>query len=88
MGFGGAAAAMAASLKNNNRRNKREAFSHLIGESDSESQGINIEPVSEDALQEIRDKLRRQRSIVFRKRLMACILTIILIMGILIYASL
>ncbi|WP_025741066.1 hypothetical protein [Aquimarina pacifica] len=61
--MGGEGAMMQAihSLRNNSRRNKREAFSHLSGESDSESQGIKVEPVSEEVLKEIRNKLKKQR---------------------------
>ncbi len=73
MGFGGAAAAMITSLKNNNRRNKREAFDGWTA-SDKESQGIKIEPVSEDALAKIREKLKRQRKTAFYKNLIAIIL--------------
>lgn len=60
MGFGGATAAMITSLKNNNRRNKREAFDGWTSSSKT-SQGIKIEPVSEEILQEIRNKLKRQK---------------------------
>jgi len=49
MGFGGATAAMITSLKNNNRRNKREAFDGWTSSSKT-SQGIKIEPVSEETL--------------------------------------
>ncbi len=60
MGFGGSTAAMITSLKNNSRRNKREAFEGWTT-SDNESTGIKIAPVSEEQLQEIRDKLKRER---------------------------
>ncbi len=80
MGFGGSTAAMITSLKNNNRRNKREAFEGWTG-FDKESQGIKIEPISEELLQEIRDTLQRQRQVLFRKRLIGFGLMIILIVG-------
>lgn len=63
MGFGGATAAMITSLKNNNRRNKREAFDGWTSSSKT-SQGIKIEPVSEETLQKIRSKLKRQTTII------------------------
>jgi len=59
MGFGGATAAMITSLKNNSRRNKREAFDGWTS-SDKESQGIKVEPVSEEVLEEIRTKIQKQ----------------------------
>ena len=55
-------AAMIASIKFNDRRNKRESFGHISGKSDKESHGIKIEPVSDEVLQEIRDKLERQNT--------------------------
>ena len=57
MGFGGAAAAMATSLKNNNRRKERGHFEGL-GSSDKQSQGIPSKPISEEALAEIRKKVK------------------------------
>ncbi|WP_299312381.1 hypothetical protein [uncultured Aquimarina sp.] len=59
MGFGGATAAMITSLKNNSRRNRREAFDGWTS-SDKESQGIKVEPVSEEVLKEIRTKIQKQ----------------------------
>ncbi|MEW7288936.1 hypothetical protein [Aquimarina sp. 2304DJ70-9] len=53
-------AAMVASIKFNDRRNKRDAFSHINGITDVKSQGIKIEPVSEEALEQIREKMRKQ----------------------------
>ena len=61
MGFGGATAAMITSLKNNNRRHKREAFDGWKP-SDKKSCGIKIEPVSEEVLEQIRHKLRKQKT--------------------------
>ncbi len=61
MGFGGAQG-MITSLKNNNRRNKREAFDGWTS-SDKESNGIKIEPVSEEILIEIRNKIQKQNRI-------------------------
>ena len=84
MGFGGATAAMIASLKNNNRRSKREAFDGWIT-SDKESKGIKVEHVSEERLQEIRDKLRKERKLLFRKRLIVSILIITGVIGAMIY---
>ncbi len=84
MGFGGATAAMITSLKNNSRRNKREAFDGWTT-SDKESQGVKIEPISEDALAKIRDKLKRQRKTVFHKNLIALGLMILSIFGCMLY---
>ncbi|MDY8136766.1 hypothetical protein [Aquimarina sp. 2201CG5-10] len=53
-------AAMVASIKFNDRRSKREAFSHLGGNTDTKSQGIKIEPISEEALTKIRKKIKKQ----------------------------
>ncbi|WP_298314211.1 hypothetical protein [uncultured Aquimarina sp.] len=61
MGFGGAQG-MITSLKNNSRRNKREAFDGWTS-SDKESNGIKIEPVSEEILTEIRNKIQKQNRI-------------------------
>ncbi len=85
MGFGGAAAAMITSLKNNNRRNKREAFDGWSN-SDTSSQGIKVAPVSEELLQEIRNKLKKQRKVLFRKRVLASCILVILILLILFFA--
>jgi len=78
MGFGGSTAAMITSLKNNNRRVKREAFDGWKP-SDKESQGIKVEPVSEEVLQEIRDLLKRQRQTLFRRRLIGFGIAIVII---------
>ena len=55
-------AAMIASMKFNDRRTKREAFDGWTS-SDKESEGIKSEPVSEEVLKEIRDKIRKQQRI-------------------------
>ncbi|WP_103069887.1 hypothetical protein [Aquimarina sediminis] len=77
MGFGGSVAAMITSLKNNSRRSKREAFDGWT-ERDQESQGIKVEPVSEEQLQEIRDKLKKQRKKERIKMSLAVLLGIII----------
>ena len=59
MGFGGAQG-MITSLKNNSRRNKREIFDGWT-RSDKESQGIKVEPVSEEVLDHIRNKIQLQQ---------------------------
>lgn len=74
-------AAMVASIKFNDRRNKREAFNHISGNTDTQSRGIKIEPVSEETLQEIRDKLKRQRKVLFRKRVVSFVAILILIVS-------
>ncbi len=79
-------AAMITSIKFNDRRNKREAFDGWIS-SDKESQGIKIEPVSEKVLQEIRDKLEKQRRTLFRKRLIGFGMVLISIVGALLYLT-
>lgn len=70
MGFGGAALAMITSLKNNSRRNKREAFEGMATGTDLESQGVPIEPITEEALQEIQKKLKQQQQLLFRKQML------------------
>ncbi len=84
--MGGEGAMMQAihSLRNNSRRSKREAFEGWTG-FDSASQGIKIEPVSEELLQEIREKLKIQRQSLFRRRLIASGLVIVLIAGVIVY---
>ncbi len=54
---------MVASIKFNDRRNKRDAFSHLSGNTNAKSQGIEIEPVSQEALGNIRKKMRKQNRV-------------------------
>ncbi len=85
MGFGGAAAAMITSLKNNDRRNKREAFDGSWTGTDEKSEAIKVEPVSEELLQEIRDKLKNQRRTLFNRRLIGFGLIIALIVGCIMY---
>ncbi len=84
--MGGEGAMMQAihSLRNNSRRNKREAFEGWTG-FDEASQGIKIEPVSEEVLQGIRDKLKMQRQSLLRRRLIASGLVIVLIVGTIVY---
>lgn len=74
MGGFGSAQGMITSLKNNSRKAKREAFSHLSGKSDQESQGIESVPVSDEALEAIRTKLKKQRKNLFIKRVVGFIL--------------
>ncbi|MHA7055938.1 hypothetical protein ACWGOQ_0001865 [Aquimarina sp. M1] len=78
-------AAMITSIKFNDRRNKREAFSAISGTTDTKSQGVQIEPVSEETLQEIRDKLKKQRLTLFKKRLFVAGFLIVLITSVIIY---
>jgi len=78
-------AAMIASIKFNDRRNKREAFGSLNRTNDINSQGIKIEPVSEETLQEIRNKLKKQRVTVFKKQLLVSCLLIVMITASIIY---
>jgi len=78
-------AAMVASIKFNDRRNKRDAFSTISGTTDTESQGVKIEAVSEERLQEIRDKLKKQRLTSFKKQLLVFGVLIVLITAIILY---
>ncbi|MBQ4803286.1 hypothetical protein J8L88_10540 [Aquimarina sp. MMG015] len=78
-------AAMVASIKFNDRRNRREAFSNISGTIDTKSQGIKIEPVSEETLKEIRDKLKKQRLTVFKKQLIVSVFLVVLITSFIIY---
>ncbi|GAA3508966.1 hypothetical protein GCM10022393_21190 [Aquimarina addita] len=73
-----AIAAMIASIRFNDRRNKREAFNGW-GNSGKKSKGIKIEPVSEEVLVEIRNKIQRQNRIT-RIKIMLVIAISILIM--------
>ncbi|WP_299432565.1 hypothetical protein [uncultured Aquimarina sp.] len=75
------------SMKNNNRRVKREAFSHITGESDTESKGIKVEPVSEEVLIKIRQKLRKQRQGLFRRRLIGFGVLIGFIVAMIVYST-
>ncbi len=74
------------SMKNNNRRVKREAFSHITGEYDTESKGIKIEPVSEETLKEIRVKLKKQRQTLLKRRLIGFGVVIGLIGAVIVYS--
>jgi len=78
-------AAMVASIKFNNRRNKREAFSNISGTIDIKSRGIKIEPISEETLKEIRNKLKKQRVTVFKKQLIVSVFLVVLITSFIIY---
>ncbi|RZS98913.1 hypothetical protein [Aquimarina brevivitae] len=73
MSAGGGSGHNLSNLLRNSRRQKREAYDGWRA-SDKESQGIKKEPVSDELLQEIRHKLRKQRSTLFLKRLVACII--------------
>ncbi|AXT61255.1 hypothetical protein D1816_13165 [Aquimarina sp. AD10] len=73
-------------LLKNSRRKERKAYDGWT-ESDEESHGIKVESVSEEKLQEIRDKLKKQRQSLFRKRLIGFCIVIISIIGAIIYAS-
>ncbi|WP_299312383.1 hypothetical protein [uncultured Aquimarina sp.] len=66
------------SMKNNNRRVTREAFSHISGESDEKSQGIKVEPVSEEVLMEIRHKMKQQQKVAKRKNVIIILIMIVL----------
>ncbi|MDY8136767.1 hypothetical protein [Aquimarina sp. 2201CG5-10] len=59
MGGFGSALGMITALKNNSRRKKREAYDGWT-QNDKESQGIKIEPISEEALARIRKKMKKQ----------------------------
>lgn len=81
MGFGGAAAAMATILKNNNRRGKREAFDGFSN-SHKENAKLSKKPISKEALAEVRNKLKtEQRSLLFKRVIVFCIVTAVLIIG-------
>ncbi|WP_299256056.1 hypothetical protein [uncultured Aquimarina sp.] len=67
------------SMKNNNRRVTREAFSHISGESDEKSQGIKVEPVSEEVLMEIRQKMKQQQKITRIKNVFITIFGLFLV---------
>ncbi|SEL21798.1 hypothetical protein SAMN04487910_2051 [Aquimarina amphilecti] len=75
MGGFGSAQGMITSLKNNSRRNKREAFDRWTS-SDKESNGIEVEPVSEEVLIEIRNKIQKQNRITTIK------ITVVIVIGI------
>ncbi|AXT61254.1 hypothetical protein D1816_13160 [Aquimarina sp. AD10] len=80
-------AAMITSIKFNDRRNKREVFSRVNGNTNTENLGIKLVPVSEETLQEIRNKLKKQRLAVFKKQLLVSGILIIVITTIIIYIA-
>ncbi|MBQ4818745.1 hypothetical protein [Aquimarina sp. MMG016] len=65
-------------LLKNSRRKERKAYDGWT-ESDEESQGIKVEPVSEELLQGIRNKLKMQRQALFIRRLIGFGFVIVLI---------
>lgn len=67
------------SMKNNNRRVKREAFSHITGESDADSKGIKVEPVSEEILKEIRLKINQQQKATKKRNIIIGIISLFLL---------
>lgn len=71
-------------LLKNSRRKERKAYDGWA-ESDKESLGIKVEPISEQQLQEIRDKLKRQRKSLFWKRCIIYGIVIIFIIGLIFY---
>lgn len=73
-------------LLKNSRRKERKAYDGWM-ESDEDSQGIKVETVSEKTLQEIRDKLKKQRQALFRRRLIGFGLIMLLVVGIIVYTS-
>lgn len=74
-------------LLKNSRRKERKAYDGWT-ESDSESQGIKIEDISEEQLQQIRNNLKKERKALFKKRLIAFIMCVCLIIALIIYATL
>ncbi|TSE09728.1 hypothetical protein [Aquimarina algiphila] len=76
MGGFGSAQGMITAIKNNNRRKKREAYDGWT-ESDKESQGIKVEPVSEKTLSEIRKKMKKQQQVTFIKNFIIAIIGLI-----------
>jgi len=69
MGFGGVSG-MITSLKNNDRRHKREAFDRWTT-TDKKSKGIVVKPITEKALQDIQQKLKKQQKNAFYKNVIA-----------------
>ena len=86
MGFGGATAAMIASLKNNSRRSQREGYEGWSTD-DIKSGAIKAEPISEGQLQAIRNKLKKQQQVLFRKRLIAYAIGFGSILALILYIS-
>lgn len=66
-------------LLKNSRRKERKAYEGWT-ESDTESKGIETTPVSEELLQEIRDKLKRQRKKTRKKHILTIILSVAILM--------
>lgn len=73
-------------LLKNSRRKERKAYDGWT-ESDEESKGIKVEPISEEQLQEIRDKLNHQKRRLFKRRLIGFGLVIGLIITLIIYRT-
>ncbi|WP_299219473.1 hypothetical protein [uncultured Aquimarina sp.] len=73
-------------LLKNSRRQERKAYDGWT-ESDEESQGIKVEPVSEETLKEIRDKLRKQRQGLFKRRLIGFGILIGFIVTMIVYST-
>jgi len=76
MGGFGSAMGMITSLKNNTRRTKREAFDGWTS-SNKTNQGIAIEPVSEEVLEDIRNKIQKQHKLTTIKLIIAMCISII-----------
>ncbi|WP_298541732.1 hypothetical protein [uncultured Aquimarina sp.] len=73
-------------LLKNSRRQERKAYDGWT-ESDEESQGVKIEPVSEEILQEIRDKLKKQRHGLLKRRFIGFGLVISFILAVIVYST-
>ena len=84
MSLGGGSGHNLSNLLRNSKRQVREAYAGWR-ESDKESQGIKVEAVSEEVLEEIRNKLKRQKSSIFLKRLAACVLLICALIAFIFY---
>ena len=84
MSLGGGSGHNLSNLLRNSRRQVREAYDGWR-ESDKESQGIKVEAVSEEVLEEIRNKLKRQQSSIFLKRLAACFLILCALIAFIFY---
>ncbi len=80
-------AAMIASIKFNDRRNKRETFRTSVNNTKIAIQGIRKEQVSEDVLKKIRQKLKKQQEVLFKKRLIAFGIFILFISSLVVYVS-
>ena len=84
MSAGGGSGHNLSNLLRNSRRQVREAYDGWR-ESDKESQGIKIKPISKEVLEEIRNKLKRQQNSIFLKRLVACVIIISVVIVIIFY---